>query len=180
MSLLHEIHERAQERGLRFLLIGGFAVNAHGHSRATGDLDLAIPKPDGGAWQDLVQSMGYRLTEHNERFLQFDPRTPGALPIDVMLANEATFAGFWDAAREIRYDDRLFRVVCIEHLIAMKLHVLKQGRLHRFLNDFQDVVDLARVNALDLRSEKFRGLFAKYGNMRLYEQILRFTGQSGR
>lgn len=180
MSLLQEVHQRAQERGLRFLLIGGFAVNAHGHSRATGDLDLAVSKPDRDAWLDLVKSIGYRLSESNDRFLQFEPEAPGRLPIDVMLANEPTFAGLWAAATEVRYDDRLFHVVSIEHLIAMKLHVLKQGRLHRFLKDFQDVIDLARVNNLDLRSEKFRSLFAKYGNMHLYEKVLRATGQSER
>ena len=95
-----------------------------------------------------------------------------------MLANEPTFASLWEAAGEVRLEGRSFRVVSIEHLLAMKLHVLKQGKLHRFLKDFQDVVDLARVNNLDLRSEKFRGLFAKYGNMRLHEQVLRITGQS--
>jgi hypothetical protein len=39
---------------LRFVLIGGFAVNAHGHSRVTGDLDLAVPKPERDAWVELV------------------------------------------------------------------------------------------------------------------------------
>ena len=124
--------------------------------------------------------MSYRLTESNDRFLQFEPEAAGKLPIDLMLANEPTFAGLWDSAAEVRYDDRLVRVVSIEHLIAMKLHVLKQGRLHRFLKDLQDVVDLARVNNLDLRSEKFRNLFAKYGNMDLYEKVLRLTSQSNR
>jgi len=180
MSLLHEVHERGRTRGLRFLLIGGFAVNAHGHSRVTGDLDLAVPRTDGAAWRELVQSMGYRLTESNDRFLQFEPEAPGRLPIDLMLANEPTFAGLWDAAGEVKYDDRVFRVVSIDHLLAMKLHVLKQGKLHRFLKDFQDVIALARVNKLDLRSEKFRSLFGKYGNMHLYEKVLRLIDQSNR
>jgi hypothetical protein len=180
MTLLQEIHQRAQERGLRFLLIGGFAVNAHGHGRTTGDLDLAVPRADLDAWRNLIESIGHRLGESNDRFLQFESDAPDRIPIDVMLTNEATFAALWDAAGEVRYDERVFRVVSIEHLIAMKLHVLKQAKLHRFLKDFQDVVDLARVNQLDLRSEKFRALFAKHGSVRLYEQILRFTGQSDR
>ncbi len=180
MTLLQEIHQRAQERGLRFLLIGGFAVNAHGHGRTTGDLDLAVPRADLDAWRNLIESVGHRLGEFNDRFLQFESDAPDRLPIDVMLTNEPTFAALWDAAGEVRYDERVFRVVSIEHLIAMKLHVLKQAKLHRFLKDFQDVVDLARVNHLDLRSEKFRALFTKHGSVRLYEQILRFTGQSDR
>lgn len=179
MTLLQELHERAAERRLRFLLIGGFAVNAHGHGRTTGDLDLAVPKADQAAWEALVVSIGHRLGESNDRFLQFESNSPNRLPIDVMLTNEPTFAALWDAAVEVQYDGRSFRAVSIEHLIAMKLHVLKQAKLHRFLKDFQDVVDLARVNHLDLRSEKFRALFAKHGSVRLYEQVLRFTEQPG-
>ena len=180
MSLLQEVHQCAEEHGLRFLLIGGFAVNAHGHARTTGDLDLAVPRPDRDAWQKLIQSVGHRLSESNDRFLQFESTVRGRLPIDVMLANERTFAGLWDAAVDVEYEGRRFHVVCIEHLIAMKLHVLKQGKLHRFLKDFQDVVDLVRVNNLDLRTEKFRALFTKYGNVRLYEQILRFVESADR
>ena len=180
MSLLQEVHQGAEERGLRFLLIGGFAVNAHGHARTTGDLDFAVARSDRDAWQNLIQSLGHHLGESDERFLQFESNVPGRLPIDVMLANERTFAGLWDAAIEVEYEGRRYRVASIEHLIAMKLHVLKQGKLHRFLKDFQDVVDLVRVNKLDLRTEKFRVLFMKYGNVRLYEQVLRFIETADR
>jgi hypothetical protein len=65
------------------------------------------------------------------------------------------------------------RVPCVEHLIALKLHSLKQGRIHRFLKDFQDVVGLIECNRLDPRSEKVKTLFEKYGNAELYGQVLR-------
>lgn len=40
-SLLHTLHEH----GIRFVVIGGVAVGAHGYVRATADLDL-VPDPD--------------------------------------------------------------------------------------------------------------------------------------
>jgi hypothetical protein len=46
MSFLGQIHQAAAGRGLNYLVIGGFAVNAHGFSRATGDLGLAVPHGD--------------------------------------------------------------------------------------------------------------------------------------
>jgi len=53
------------------------------------------------------------------------------------------------------------------------VHVLKQARLHRFLKDFQDVVELVRINHLDLHSEAMRVLFLKHGTTDLYEKIKR-------
>ncbi len=51
--------------------------------------------------------------------------------------------------------------------------MLKQARLHRFLKDFQDVVELVRINHLDLHSEAMRVLFLKHGTTDLYEKIKR-------
>ena len=64
-------------------------------------------------------------------------------------------------------------LVSLEHLIALKLHVLKQARLHRFLKDFQDVVELVRINHLDLHSDAMRALFIRYGTAELHEKITR-------
>ncbi len=57
--------------------------------------------------------------------------------------------------------------------LALKLHVLKQAQLHRFLKDFQDVVELIRINKVDLHSEEMRGLFLRYGTADLYEKVKR-------
>lgn len=42
---LHALLEALDERGVRFVVIGGVAVGAHGYPRATADLDV-VPDPD--------------------------------------------------------------------------------------------------------------------------------------
>lgn len=42
---LRSLLETLNERGVRFVVIGGVAVSAHGYIRATADLDL-VPDPD--------------------------------------------------------------------------------------------------------------------------------------
>ena len=176
MSVLAQIHFAASERELKFLLIGGFAVNAHGFSRVTGDLDLAVSRPDRTGWHDLITALGYQVAAENERFLQFQSVAEGSLPIDVMLANRPTFERFWQQAIETQIGGLIYRVVSLEHLIAMKLHVLKQAKLHRYMKDYQDVVSLVLVNRINLGEENYRTLFEKYGTLKLYEKIRRSCG----
>jgi hypothetical protein len=54
-------------------------------------------------------------------------------------------------------------VPSLEHLLALKLHALKNTRMHRFLKDFLDGENLIRINRLDIKSGKVRELFEKYG-----------------
>jgi len=42
---LHALLEALNEAGVRFVVIGGVAVGAHGYVRGTEDLDL-VPDPD--------------------------------------------------------------------------------------------------------------------------------------
>jgi hypothetical protein len=41
------------------------------------------------------------------------------------------------------------------------------------LKDFQDVIELVRINHLDLHSEAMRSLFIRYGTADLYDKITR-------
>jgi len=61
------------------------------------------------------------------------------------------------------------------HLVALKLHVLKQELPHRTLRDFNDVLELLRINRVDTQAEDFKRFCIKYGNLKLYETIVRGT-----
>jgi hypothetical protein len=59
------------------------------------------------------------------------------------------------ASREVDLYGTHSRIPSLEHLLALKLHSLKNTRLHRFLRDFLDVENLLRINKLDIKSETF-------------------------
>jgi len=67
------------------------------------------------------------------------------------------------------------RMVSLKHLLMLKLHVLKQEKIHRFLDDLIDVVELVKANRLDLQSDEYRDLFLKYGSSDLYDKIRRLA-----
>lgn len=173
MPLFEQIHTEARARGLDFLVIGGLAVNFYGYSRDTADLDLLIPRESRALWEELLSGLGYTAERDAEVFSQWAPPQQGQWPVDLMLVRETTFAPMLAESREVDMYGEQLRIPSLQHLLALKLHALKHTRAHRFLKDFQDVEGLVRINQIDLRSETIRQLFLKYGNLELYEKVLR-------
>ena len=173
MGFFQTIRDEAQKRNLRFLVIGGLAVNLHGHSRDTGDLDLLVLKETRPAWLEIFGGLGYTVYRDAGVFLQLTPPQEGAWPVDLMFVNSDTFTQMMQGAvEEDIYGSRLL-IPSLDHLLTLKLHALKHSHVGRFMKDFMDVENLIRINKLDVRSEKYRLLFLKYGNAELHEKIIR-------
>jgi predicted nucleotidyltransferase len=173
VSFFATIHEEARRRQLRFLVIAGLAVNYYGFSRDTADLDFFVSHHDRTKWMNLFSGLGYSDYVDGGPFIQYAPPAQNAWPLDLMLVQEKTFVPIFDASQDAEMFGVKSRVPSLEHLIALKLHALKHSRMHRFLKDFLDVENLIRINRLDIKSGKLRGLFEKYGPTDLYEKISR-------
>jgi predicted nucleotidyltransferase len=106
-------------------------------------------------------------------FIQYEAPDKNAWPVDLMLVQEKTFDPILEASLDAEFFGVKTKVPLLEHLIALKLHALKNTRMHRFLKDFLDVENLIRINKLDVKSNKVRDLFDKYGTQDLYEKISR-------
>jgi predicted nucleotidyltransferase len=175
MSLFQELDSKARERGLEFIVIGGLAVIFHGFSRDTADLDLLVRRGARAAWLELLMARGYTMFRDAHVFVQMSPPQEGAWPIDLMLVNDSTFDPMLQAAREVEMYGAKLKIPALEHLLALKLHALKHGHIERYSKDLMDVEGMVRANSIDMTSEKIRQIFLRYGTMKLYEQISRFT-----
>lgn len=171
LNFFQEVEEAARKAGLEFLVIGGFAVIKHGYERFTKDCDLLVPNETKADWHAIMLEMGYVLISDQDAFRQYAWSKGVAWPVDLMFVHTETFKQLVSAARPAVIHDARVRLVSLEHLLALKLHVLKQRRMHRFLKDFEDVVKLVHFNKVDLSSPEMRGLFLKYGTAELYEKI---------
>lgn len=171
MTDLELISRKASELELGFLLIGGLAVIEHGFTRLTTDIDLIVRRREANRWKNLLTGLGYCLINEQESFHQYERADTASWPLDLMLANEPTYEGLTVASLEVQVMGAPVRMVSLKHLIALKLHVLKQKKLHRFLDDIIDVVELVKANRLDLQSPDFRALFFRYGNAEIYEKV---------
>jgi predicted nucleotidyltransferase len=176
MKILEIIERTSRERDLRFLVIGGHAVNVHGYSRTTCDLDLMIERDQRGPWTDALQSCHYSVGHQHEIFMQFEPPDEHSWPIDFMLVSAETFSGMWAESVSTSLDGTPVRIPSLRHLLALKFHVIKQSLRHRSVKDWDDVIRLIDANSIDVRSESFKQLCQRYGNLDTYEQILRLYG----
>jgi hypothetical protein len=177
VGLFQQISDEGGKRGLHFLVIGGLAVNFHGYSRDTADLDLLIERESRGRWLDLFFELGYTIYQDRDVFIQLNPPAGGAWPVDLMLVREATFQSMIPAGIMVEMFGANVLIPSLDHLLALKLHALKHGHIGRHLKDYLDVENLIRVNRVDLRSENIRQLFLKHGTLELYEKICRTSAQ---
>jgi len=173
VKFFETIDTETRKRQLQFLVIGGLAVNLYGYSRDTADLDLLICAGQRESWLELFSQLGYSIYQDGGNFIQLASEQQTAWPVDLMLVQEKTFAPMFAASREVDLYGTPSRIPSLEHLIALKLHALKNTRFDRFLKDFLDVENLIRTNKLDLKPENIRQLFARYGTMELYDKVSR-------
>jgi len=174
MNIFETLNEISAKDGLAFLVIGGHAVNAYGYSRITGDLDIFVNRDDRDRWLDALKARGFTLRHDGGGFLQTNPPDECLWPLDLMLANPRAFSEMMAASREIKQGVHRLRVPSMDHLFILKLHALKQGLAHRSFKDFMDVLSLAQINGVDLRSDSFRALCEKYGSKEIYERLVAF------
>jgi predicted nucleotidyltransferase len=173
MNSIQPLELAARQRGLEFVVIGGFAVIEHGLSRTTTDFDILVNRADKQVWHEVLTGFGYTLDQEKDTFRQYSRREGVAWPIDLMLVNEETFRLMREASIRKHVQGAEVLLVSLEHLIALKLHALKHSNLRRFMKDFEDVLNLVQIHKINLHSPKIRDLFLKYGNEDLYQKICR-------
>lgn len=171
MHDLAAIANEAAEAKLGYVIIGGLAVNSYGHARITYDADFMIPRRDLGAWKSLLDKFGYAIRHEQETFVQFAPPLKGMWPIDLMLVNDSTFEKVTREARLLQVAGQSRPVPAPLHLIALKLHALKHGPVARKDKDIPDIVELVRLQRIDIESPAFAKICAAYGTKELHDEI---------
>lgn len=132
---LRELLERLVEADVRFILVGGFAVNAWGHIRGTNDIDL-VPDPDRENLRrlaSLLEELGGKVDVGGRRlsssaidlFLRAGDKTYVVTelgPADVLqgLPQIPPFEELAASAHETKLEGIPVRICSLEHLLAMK------------------------------------------------------------
>ncbi len=168
---IQTIARKADEAGIPFLVIGGFAVHAHGYVRTTDDLDLIVPGGHRVRWSQLLDGMGMVVSNDAATFLQFDPRDEADMKVDLMFVSENVFEQLNQSAVIATVAGVQVKVVSLLHLIALKCHSLQHSRALRRLKDMDDLIQLLLVNRLDLNEPELRATILKHGSAETYEKL---------
>ena len=151
-SFLTTVSNLIREKQLPALMIGGHAVTALGHPRATYDLDLLIPKSSTEAWKIELTSLRYQLFSESSNFLQFEchPTLP-LPPVDLMIVDDSVFANLFAT----KTDTTPIATPSVISLIALKLHAINQPSRDDKEKDWSDIIALIRSNKLSLDDPDF-------------------------
>jgi hypothetical protein len=167
------IHSKAEQQGLKYLVIGGHAVNAYTTVRATVDVDLLVCRDDVEKWTELLKGEGFRMKHDAGSFRQFSPPYGVEWPLDLMVVNASTFNKLIGAARPLPVLGITALVPSAEHIVALKLHALKHGKVERFDKDMGDVIRLINGAGIQPRSLAFKEMVEQFGTVEIYERILK-------
>ena len=168
---IQEIAEKASDAGIRFLIIGGYAVLAHGYLRATDDLDLIVQRGQRAQLGKLMGDLGMTVKNAAANFVQFDLQAESGMDVDLMFVSEEVFSRLEQASVEAKVEGVRVRVVSLLHLIALKCHALQHSKSIRRLKDMDDLIQLILINQLDLQAPELRATILKHGNAEIYEKL---------
>jgi hypothetical protein len=165
---------RAEEEGLRTILVGGNAINLHAYFRATFDVDLLVPEGQAERWVSFFQRHGYGVMTRTPNFvrLHFAADPTAALPVDLMLADEQTFERIREQSLRRDIGNGLtLPIPAALHLIAMKLHALRNPARVEAGIDLLDVKHLIKSADIDISGKEFTEIADRYATDAIRSRI---------
>ncbi len=156
---------KAEAEGLGAVLVGGNAVNLHAYSRTTFDVDLLVREEEAERWLAFFKARGYAISRRTSNFirLRFDADPTAALPLDLMLVNTETYRKIQsESLRRDIGNDLTLAIPTALHLIAMKLHALRNPQRVERGTDLQDVRHLIKTAKIDIFSPEFTAILEHY------------------
>jgi hypothetical protein len=130
------------DANLPLLLIGGTAVQAYGYGRLTKDFDCVIAHESSEALGELLKSEGFAEFYRSPVVVRYRDPTSGWM-IDALAVDAGTFSKLWKKRREVKLGERLLPIAAPLHVIAMKLHAVKNNPARK-LPDLVDMLELIR------------------------------------
>lgn len=173
-TVFHLVSSVFRKGGVSVVLIGGFAVNYYKVTRQTIDVDFLCTKEDYSKIEKLLEKEGYKAWGKEENFIQLENKKSGLMDIDFMFVDEDTFNKIKESGREVEIAKQRFAIPSIYHLIALKLHSIKNNP-KREITDFPDIVRLIVNNSIDANDYDFKNLCLRYGTEELYQRIKKIT-----
>ena len=163
------VAETLSAAGIECLLIGGFAVNFHGYSRSTLDIDLMIVADQRDAVRDIMRNEGFTNISMHENVM-FVQRPGSQWRVDVLHVDTATMAQLLSRAESGMVGGRKVKFPAVKDLLAMKFFSLGQNPARRMGKDLPDIAHLAINHGLDPEKD-LRPLALRFASEATYELV---------
>ncbi|MBX5483714.1 MAG: nucleotidyl transferase AbiEii/AbiGii toxin family protein [Myxococcaceae bacterium] len=159
VRLIQLVRTHLSASGQPFALAGAFALNAYGLGRETHDLDLIVPREAQAALIARLEELAFKTLHASEGYSNHLHADGSRL--DFIYVDRETGDKLFSAARFVPFiDGEPVRVPRPEHLIALKVHAIKNDPSRRY-QDLADIAFLLRLPGID--AQEARGYFARAG-----------------
>ena len=173
MSLiLDKLVEALDPQRPEALLIGGQALPMYGVERQTVDVDCLASSEGAAKLERVLLAAGYQEAGRSETVVRYRHSSPMLADVDVMLVDEPTYDKLLRDSQEWRTDRSVWRVPSLPHLIALKLHSMKNNA-QRYERDLPDIRNLLQENPQALSRADLEELCAKFGPPGILAQLER-------
>jgi predicted nucleotidyltransferase len=152
-ALLHHL----LSGGVRFILVGGYAVVAHGYTRTTEDMDILLEptNPNRDKLLQVFENQGYHPDDlmfiHQMDFSQPIAFHIGEKPLRVDFLTRISNVSFqeaWETSMLLPMDDTKIPVLQLHHLILSKITT---GR-HKDLADIEKLQAIQKKRSSENKS----------------------------
>lgn len=170
-TVFHLIADTTKKMAVSCVLIGGFAVNYYKVTRQTADVDFLITEEDFKKLVPLLEKEGYKQDFFDKVFIRLKSNKHYLMDIDFMFVDKETLDKITKDAKKATIGKQKFMIPSLNNLIALKLHSLKYNLRFREHKDLPDIVNLIRVNKVNVQKKEFKKLCLKYGTEEIYSKI---------
>lgn len=140
MIIYEDIFRAFQRQKVKYVLVGGLAVNLLGSLRSTADMDIVVEMSDENLARiiTILKKHGYKVRQpidpmgiadkktrqdwiknKNMKALNFYKES-GLEQVDIVIDSPVTFEDAKKNCKQIKCDDIILPVVSVKHLIKMK------------------------------------------------------------
>jgi predicted nucleotidyltransferase len=158
--------------GIRHAIIGGIAVNIHGHVRATRDVDLLIAIEQEGELHELMTELGYLTLDRRAELSSY---VRGNERADFLHANREISRNLLMEAESVTFAGVAIPVVSIEGLLGFKIQALNDDPSR--LRDLSDMLELLRAADGQVDLDRVRGYFRLFDKEALLDDLLRAVAE---
>jgi len=168
-AILGLVANKLPAAGVPCLLVGGLAVNHHGYTRNTLDIDWMIVGAHRDVVRDVMKKAGFTNVAIHENVM-FCQRPGSAWRIDFLFVDDDTMAQLLSRSERTVVQGKTVSVPSLKDLIAMKLFSLAQNPARRMGKDLPDIVHLTVLNGLDLEKD-IHPLAVRYASEAIFDMV---------
>ena len=153
--------EGFQKGGIRYGLIGGFALGALGLPRSTVDLDFLVHRDDLNKINKIMKSNGYECVYQSENVSQYVSSVKIFGEVDFLHAFREISIGMLERAKELDvFEGKLkIRVLLPEDIIGLKLQAAENDST-RITQEYLDIESLMGYYGNNLNWETIEDYFS--------------------